>query len=93
MSDREISGIPWWRAAIDNPVKRARTTFADVWDALFGRLETFYKVELDGSWCMVESQEVPDWLEPDVSGFDQYTITPVRMTRRQFDNLPEFEGF
>ena len=62
----------------------------DLCDAVFGQAETFYRVELDGSWCICESKDVAD-----IIGADQceYTVSEVRMTRRQFNNLPEFEGF
>lgn len=83
--------LPWWAAAT-RPVAEVGVRFADVWDALFGRIETFYKVELDGSWFICEPQEVWAFLGVQPDG-DFYTITEVRMTRRQFNNLPEFEGF
>jgi hypothetical protein len=83
--------LPWWRPPYPTTAE-PRPTFADWWDALFGRMETFYRVELDGSWCIVDTPEVPDWLQPDLEGY-AYVITTVRMTRRQFNNLPEFDGF
>jgi len=83
--------IPWWAPATPEDVPPP-TTWRDYWDALFGRLETFYRVELDGSWCMVETADLPSWLEPELDGY-AYTVTAVRMTRRQFESLPEFEGF
>lgn len=81
--------LPWWRPPYPAAAEPG-PTFADWWDALFGRLETFYRVELDGTWCVCEHVE-------DVTGDDSephpYVITEVRMTRRQYDNLPEFTGF
>lgn len=65
---------------------------ADMWDALFGRLLTFYRVEHDGSWFICRAHEVHDWLR-DEGDSTVYTVTPVRMTQRQFNALPEFKGF
>lgn len=85
----EINRLPWWTKGIENHKPAPRATLADWWDAFFGRLETFYRVELDGSWCIVEPHEVATFTE----GPDRYTIECVEMTRRQFESLPEFEGF
>ena len=81
--------IPWWQSAYPSQ-DPPRMSLRDLWDAIFGRRETFYRVESDGSWCVVEEYEVGEFRH--VSG-DRYVVTPVRMTRRQFDALPEFEGF
>lgn len=85
------TSIPWWAKATPAPTEIGMR-FADLWDALFGRIETFYRVELDGAWCMVEKRDMWEFTLTAPSG-DVYTITEVRMTRRQFDNLPEFSGF
>lgn len=92
MTPTSSASIPWWLPSFP-AIAAPAVTWRDYWDALFGRHETFYKIELDGSWCMVESQEVPTWLAPDIGEDDEYTITPVRLTRRQFEALPEFAGF
>lgn len=86
--------IPWWTPPVPGePSKAQPLTWRDWWDALWGRLEPFYKVELDGTWCIVEANEVNDWLKPDLPDGESYTITRVQMTRRQFEALPEFDGF
>lgn len=36
--------LPWWRPLY--PAAEPRPTLADWWDALFGRLQAFYRVEL-----------------------------------------------
>jgi len=69
-----------------------RKTRADYWDAIFGRRETFAKVELDGSWCICEQHDAAD-IAGEPSGSNVYTIAHVRMTRRQFEALSEFQGF
>lgn len=51
--------------------------------------ETYYRIELDGSWCICKSVE--DVIDDEDR--DQYVITEVRMTRAQFEALPEFDGF
>jgi hypothetical protein len=84
--------ISWWLPpmpprAPDRPIK-----LADVWDDLFGKRETFCRVELDGSWLICEWREARD-IVGDFEDGDQYKVTPVRMTRRQYEALPEFEGF
>ena len=80
--------IPWPHAPYP-PMKQAIVTLADILDAILGRLRTYYRVELDGSWCICE--RVDDILGDEDR--EDYTITEVRMTRRQFEALPEFEGF
>jgi hypothetical protein len=93
--------LPWWAPPFP-PMPVEAVSFADIWDALFGRLETFCKVELDGSWFICEAKDLADYELPErdgdgwcvtAPGGDHYTITRVRMTRREFNNLPEFEGF
>jgi hypothetical protein len=80
--------IPWWSPGI--PVQADhKATWRDLWDALFGRRVLFYKVEHDGSWFICEANDVNDWMNDGC----EYTISHVLMTRRQFENLPEFGGF
>lgn len=74
------------------PAPVERKTFSDYWDALFGRRETFAKVDLDGTYCICELHEAAD-IAGEWSEDNDYTITQVRMTRRQFEALPEFAGF
>ncbi|WOB06517.1 hypothetical protein [Piscinibacter gummiphilus] len=85
-----IEALPWWRPPFP-AIEAAKVRFADVWDALFGKLEVFFKVEYDGSWFICEARDVRDWVCE--GGPAIYTVTEVRMTRRQFNNLPEFAGF
>lgn len=49
------------------------------------KLETFYKVSANGSHCITES----------LDGFEDedYSVSTILMTRDQYENLPEFEGF
>lgn len=82
--------IQWWKPG--HTPEEARRTWADWWDALFGKRETFVRVELDGSWCICEPRDVPD-LKVGAEDGDTYIVTEVRMTRRQFERLPEFEGW
>lgn len=90
MSTRNI--IPWGNPPYPSAPAQRRT-FADYWDALFGRRETFARVELDGSWCICELRDATDIAGDWNADSNDYTITQVRMTRRQFEALPEFEGF
>lgn len=76
-----------------------------LWDDLFGRVETFYRVEVGGAWFICEpgdlcefdlpnkAEAFPDGWAVTVADGDSYTVTPVRMARRQFNALPEFNGF
>jgi hypothetical protein len=68
-----------------------RMTFADFWDALFGRRKRFARVELDGSWLICPPEEVATYI--DDGDRDDYVVTYVYLTQRQLDALPEFEGF
>jgi hypothetical protein len=97
--------IPWRTPPAPQQKPEPRPTWRDLWDALFGRRLTFYCVELDGSWFICSAAELVDfdvadksYVHPDgwcvtAPGGDHYTITKVRMTRRQYDALPEFQGF
>jgi hypothetical protein len=52
-------------------------------------LEDFVMVSVNGMHCTMEPWEAddPEFDDP------EYTKTPVKMTRDQFEQLPEFEGF
>lgn len=54
------------------------------------KLEEFVKVSHDGVGFVCEQRHLMDMTEGDTGA---YTITTVKMTRDQFENLPEFEGF
>lgn len=85
--------IPWWTPPLPEDASKSQPlTWRDWWDALLGRLETFYKVEHDGSWFICEAHEVWVYQGTQAHG-DTYDITPVQMTRRQYEALPEFTGF
>lgn len=86
------SPLPWGNPPY--PQRPApRTTFGDVWDAVFGRRLTFYRVELDGSSCLVDRIEVDEYHRQNATEGHGYVITPVRMTQRQVEAMPEFQGF
>jgi len=82
--------VEWWKPGY--VLEGIACKFADVWDALFGKLETFIRVERAGSWFICEPHEAWEFNGTAYDG-DVYITTEVRMTRRQFNNLPEFEGF
>lgn len=52
--------------------------------------EMFVRVELDGSWCVMEPCEAHEMVS-DTS--EEYKTEYVYLTRDQFNSLPEFEGF
>jgi len=54
------------------------------------KLETFAEMEHDGAKCIVELREVAGIIGDEDCA---YTVRRVRMTRDQFNRLPEFEGF
>ncbi len=68
------------------------TAIANLWDALFGRVETFVKVEHGGSWFICEPRDAWEY-KGTASDGDVYITSEVRLTRRQFNNLPVFQGF
>lgn len=53
------------------------------------KLEEFARVTFDGMSCVVEKADVGLIM----GGDHGYTATPVFMTRDQFENLAEFEGY
>lgn len=48
------------------------------------------RVEFDGTYCVMELAEAKQMAED--SDYE-YTITPVMLTRDQFERIPEFQGF
>ena len=86
------TAIPWWAPAWPAAAEQ-RLTWRDWWDALFGRRLTLYRIELDGSWYIGTLEEIEDELRSAGPDFLRFTVMQVRMTRRQFEALPEFEGF
>lgn len=85
--------IPWWPPAYPPVLPHPTTTWRDLWDALFARRLRYWKVELDGSYFIGTHDEMEEELRNAGPYFTRYAVTPVRMTRRQFEALPEFDGF
>ena len=54
--------------------------------------EKFVLLDLDGTKCLVESDQAEVILRDDPSAGD-YQVSDVYLTRDQFEKLPEFEGF
>ena len=64
----------------------------------FGEPRTRYvRVTLDGSHCVMHPSEgdrhLQDAREADDSAADRYTVRDVWLSEREFDDLPEFDGF
>lgn len=55
------------------------------------KLERFIKLEHDGTYCIVEPRDAEMILADDNE--TPYDVSNVYMTREDFLNLPEFEGF
>lgn len=53
------------------------------------KLETFIRLEYDGSSCVMEPHEAANRDDPET----EYRVTEVQMTRDQFERLPDFGGF
>jgi hypothetical protein len=85
--------IQWWKPG--HVVEQATCNLADIWDAIFGRQELFAQVDYGGNWCTIELHEVESFTRTEckVEECSSYEITMVRMTRRQFERLPEFGGW
>lgn len=54
------------------------------------RLDPFVRVEHDGSWCVMEPAELDAFVQGCETG---YKVETVMLTRDQFENIPEFNGF
>ena len=54
------------------------------------RLEEFARVECDGSSCVMETHEAAA-IATELDR--EYRMTPVMLTRDQYENLGEFAGF
>lgn len=52
--------------------------------------EKFIRINYQGSYCIIEPRDLNDMLD---EGDEDYTIEEIYMTRRKFNNLPEFDGF
>ena len=50
----------------------------------------YSRVEFDGTYCVMEPAEAKQMTED--SDYE-YTVTPVMLTRDQFERIPEFQGF
>lgn len=73
------------------PIPQERKNFADYWNAIFGRRLRFTRVEYDGGWVLCPPEDAEAYIDPEHR--DEYRVTDVYMTQRQFDALPEFQGF
>lgn len=49
----------------------------------------FLKLTVDGTSCICEPDEAADMMDDPT----QYTVSEVWMTQKQYDKLPEFEGW
>jgi len=54
------------------------------------KTETFTVVEFDGVRCVMQPNEAKQMIE---ESEDEYVVSSVELTRDQFDNMEEFEGF
>lgn len=54
------------------------------------RLEEFTILEHDGVRCIMEKHEADEVVR---EGDEEYTVSSVLLTRDQFENIPEFQGF
>lgn len=54
------------------------------------KTERFARVEHDGAACVMEPAEAEAMVAESV---EQYTVTPVFLTRDQFERMGEFYGF
>ena len=55
--------------------------------------EEFTRLEYDGGYCIVEPKEAESFIGSDKEHGIEYTVSTVMLTRDQFENLPEFDGF
>lgn len=54
------------------------------------KTERFLRVEHDGTACVMEPAEAEAMV---AESDEQYTVTPVFLTRDQFERMGEFSGF
>lgn len=54
------------------------------------RLEEFIVVEYDGSRCVMEPKEAQEMV---ADSSEEYAVSTVWITRDQFENMSEFDGF
>lgn len=52
----------------------------------------FVKITYDGSWVIVRPGEEAAFID-EADDPSEYKIERVRMTMRQFESIPEFDGF
>lgn len=56
------------------------------------KLEEFRRISFGGGSFIGTPEEAAAYLESEDNP-EQYTVTPVMLTRDQFERLPEFDGF
>lgn len=66
-------------------------------DALGEPRTRYVRVTLDGSHCVMHPSEgdryLQDARDADDSAADRYIVRDVWLSEREFDDLPEFDGF
>lgn len=54
------------------------------------KFEPFVRVEYDGTFCVMEPHEAEAMV---ADGGGEYTTSDIQLTRDQFNNMKDFEGF
>jgi hypothetical protein len=68
---------------------------AMMFDAFGNRRERFVRVRLDCNICVMSPQEGDTYAQDakDAGDTSEYVISDVYLSQREFDDLPEHEGF
>lgn len=56
------------------------------------KTENFLRIEIDGSWCICELHDLDGMVEGE-SEPERVKLSLVKLTRDQFERLPEFQGW
>ena len=83
-----------WKLGMRAPATLA-AAYALRFDALGEPRKRFVRISLDGSHMVVSPQECDAYMQDAKASDDrsEYVVTDVWLSDREFDDLPEFEGF
>lgn len=66
-----------------------------MFDAAGEPRQRYVRVSLDGAWCVMHPSEGDTYLADAKANDDdsEYVVSDVYLSEREFDALPEFDGF
>lgn len=92
MSPRGVSGLDGQTDAQQTPVSTSICLPSGVmFDALGEPRKRYVRITHDGAHCIVQPDDVKDMVDSEKP--EDYTLTDTYLSEREFEDLPEFDGF